>query len=166
MSGGKNTLVYHPDVLVVGVGCERGVKPDDMIEFVRSRLAAKGLAAQAVACVASLDLKSDEPAVGSLADALGVPARFFTVAELDAESSRLKNPSETVRREVGCPGVAEGAALRAGGPQCELIVEKTIGRGLTCAVARASHPIDPKKVGRARGSLSVVGIGPGEAKTR
>ncbi len=61
--------------------------------------------------------KADEPAVGALAEALGVPARFFTAAELDAEASRLRNPSEKVRREVGCPGVAEGAALRAAGRQ-------------------------------------------------
>jgi cobalt-precorrin 5A hydrolase/precorrin-3B C17-methyltransferase len=42
-----------------------------------------------------------------------------------------------------------------------LIVEKSVGPRLTCAVARAPQPIDPHQVGRARGRLSVVGIGPG-----
>ncbi len=137
VTGDQDVLVYHPHVLAVGVGCERGARPDDMVTFVRSRLAAEGLAPEAVACVVSLDLKADEPAVGALAGALGVPARFFTAAELDAEASRLKNPSEQVRREVGCPGVAEGAALRAAGRQSELIVEKCVGPRLTCAIARA-----------------------------
>ena len=50
-----------------------------------------GLAAAAVASVVSLDLKADEEAVHALADHLGVPARFFTAAELEAEAPRLAN---------------------------------------------------------------------------
>jgi cobalt-precorrin 5A hydrolase/precorrin-3B C17-methyltransferase len=161
-SADRNKLVYHPRVLAVGVGCERGTAPGALVGFVRQELAAAGLAEQSVACIASLDLKADEPAVTALAEALGVPARYFTAAELNAESSRLRNPSETVRREVGCPGVAEGAALRSGGRASELVVEKTVRAGMTCAVARSSRPIDPEAVGRPRGCLSIIGLGPGD----
>jgi cobalt-precorrin 5A hydrolase/precorrin-3B C17-methyltransferase len=162
LSADPATLVYHPQVLAVGVGCERGAQPDALISFVRHEIAAAGLAPQSVACIASLDLKADEPAVAAVADALGVPARYFTAAELDAESPRIKNPSKTVFREVGCPGVAEGAALRAGGSESELVVEKTVRAGMTCAVARARQPIDASAVGRSRGRLSIIGIGPGD----
>jgi cobalt-precorrin 5A hydrolase/precorrin-3B C17-methyltransferase len=119
------------------------------------------LARQAVALVASLDLKEDEAAVESLAERLAVPARFFSAAELNAEADRLANPSELVFAEVGCPGVAEGAALAATGPEGAVIVEKTKSKRATCAIALSPEPIDPDGVGRPRGQLLVVGIGPG-----
>jgi cobalt-precorrin 5A hydrolase/precorrin-3B C17-methyltransferase len=95
-----------------------------------------------------------------------VPARFFTAAELEAQASRLRNPSEAVFRAVGCHGVAEGAALAAAGGESSLVVEKTRGARGTCAVARAASAIDPGAVGRARGRLTVIGIGPGDAAWR
>ena len=156
-----STLVLHPPVLALGVGCERGCEAAELIDLTRRTLADSGLAEGAVACVVSLDLKADEPAVHALAEALGVPARFFPAPELEAEAHRLANPSDVVFREVGCHGVAEGAALAAAGPDAELVVPKIRSRRATCAIARARRDIDPGTVGRARGRLSIVGIGPG-----
>jgi cobalt-precorrin 5A hydrolase / cobalt-factor III methyltransferase / precorrin-3B C17-methyltransferase len=157
----ETTLVLHPPVLALGVGCERGAEPMELIELARTTLAAHGLAEGAVACVASIDLKADEAAVHAVADALGVPARFFSAAELEAQAPRLANPSDIVFREVGCHGVAEGAALAAAGGDSTLAVEKTRSARGTCAVARSAHFIDAAAVGRPRGVLSIVGIGPG-----
>ena len=72
-----------------------------------------GLAPGPVAGVFSIDLESDEPTVHALAESLGVPARFFAAVALEAEAPRLRNPSDLVLREVGCHGVAEGAAPAA-----------------------------------------------------
>lgn len=159
-------LTLHPPVLAVGIGCERDAPADAVVSLVREVLAQAGLAAGAVACVASLMLKADEPAVHAVAAELGVPARFFTAAELEAETPRLANPSDLVFREVGCHGVAEAAALAAAGPSAELIVVKTRGARATCAVARSPRPIDAAAVGRERGRLAIVGIGPGSAAWR
>ena len=159
-------LVYHPARLAVGVGCERGADPAEVIALVRRTLAGSGLAAGAVAGVFSLDLKSDEAAVHAAAADLDVPARFFDAATLEAESPRLVSPSEVVFREVGCHGVAEGAALAAAGPGGELLVAKTKSLRATCAVARAPDVLDAAVIGRARGRLAIVGIGPGAAAWR
>jgi cobalt-precorrin 5A hydrolase/precorrin-3B C17-methyltransferase len=159
-------LVLHPPVLAVGVGCERGVAADELVGLVEQTLHAHGLAAGAIACVASIDVKADEAAVHAAAAALGVPARFFTADALEAEAPRLRNPSETVYREVGCHGVAEGAALAAAGAEGLLIVDKTRSKRATCAVARAPADIDVTGVGRARGRLTIVGIGPGSGDWR
>ena len=157
---------YLPHVLAVGVGCERGCEPGELEALVRGALAEADLAPEAVACVASLDLKADEPAVHALAVALGRPARFLTADRLEVEAPRLVNPSETVFREVGCHGVAEGAALAAAGPGGELLVAKQKSRRATVAIARATAIIRPDEVGRARGSLAIVGIGPGHEEWR
>ena len=163
--GAPDTLVYRPRRLALGVGCERGAAPDEIAALARSCLDGAGLAPGAVAGVFSIDLKSDEPAVHALAESLGVPARFFSVAALEAEAPRLRNPSDLVFRAVGCHGVAEGAALAAAGPEGGLVVEKTrSGRG-TCAIAGARAPIDVSSLGSPRGALAVVGLGPGGADT-
>ena len=161
VSGDSRHLVYHPACLAVGVGCERGAAPGELTALVGRALAEAGLAEAAVAGLFSLDLKSDEPAVHAAAAALGVEARFFDAAVLEAETPRLAFPSETVFRAVGCHGVAEGAALAAAGAAGELVVSKRKSGRATCAVAMSPEPIDPSRVGRPRGRLLIAGIGPG-----
>lgn len=156
-----NELVMHPPVLALGVGCERGCDPAELEDLVRQVLAAEALSPSSIACVASVDLKADEAAVHALAKSLGVPARFFTAAELNELAQRLKNPSDIVLKEIGCPGVSEGAALAAAGPDAALVIEKTKSKRATMALARAPHAIAARSVGKARGRLFVVGIGPG-----
>ena len=163
--GAPDTLVYRPRRLALGIGCERGAAPDEVAALARSCLAGAGLAPGAVAGVFSIDLKSDEPAVHALAESLGVPARFFSAAALEAEAPRLRNPSDLVFRAVGCHGVAEGAALAAAGPEGALIVEKTRSARATCAIAHARALIDASSLGSPRGALAVVGLGPGGAGT-
>lgn len=155
------TLVIHPPVLTIGVGCERGTSPEELTRLVTDTLEEAGLAAGAVAAIGSLDLKIDEPAVHAAATALQKTARFFEPAELEAEAPRLQTPSDLVFRETGCHGVAEGAALALAGPDAELIVPKRKSRRATCAIARAPEPITENFPGTTRGLLSVVGIGPG-----
>lgn len=160
-AGGPAHLVYHPRALAVGVGCERGAEPAELAELVGRALDEADLARPAVAGVFSLDLKMDEPAVHAAAEMLGTEARFFDAAALEAETPRLATPSETVFREVGCHGVAEGAALAAAGPAGALVVAKRKSRRATCAVALAPQPLGEASAGRPRGRLLVVGLGPG-----
>jgi cobalt-precorrin 5A hydrolase/precorrin-3B C17-methyltransferase len=159
-------LVIHPPVLAIGVGCERGADPKELIALTRRALKKAGLAPEAVACVVSLDLKSDEPAVHALAEWLGIPARFFFAAEIEEQAQRLATPSDIVFQAVGVHGVAEGAALAAVGKRGKLIVAKTKSKHATCAVAVSPAPLDIAHVGRPRGSLHVIGIGPGAADWR
>ncbi len=161
-TGATDHLVYHPRKLVLGVGCERDVDGGELAALTDTVLAETGFAPAAIACVASLDVKADEPAVHALAERLGVPARFFPADRLEAETPRLANPSATVFREVGCHGVAEAAALAATGAGGELVVAKRKSPRATCAIAQAGDIVDPDSVGRGRGRLAVVGLGPGQ----
>jgi len=163
--GSEKRLVYHPKQFALGVGCARGASPDELWQLVQRVLSDAGIAPGAVASVNTLDLKADEPAVNALAHRLGIPLRLFSAGELAREEGRLANPSEVVRAEVGCPGVAEGAALAAAGNKGVLAVEKCRNASCTAALARAPEPI-VTHAGRARGRLAVVGIGPGQAAWR
>lgn len=161
-----NELIYAPQTLCLGIGCERGAEAGEVIELADLTLQTTGLAPKAVAGVFSIDLKADEAAVHAVADHFGVAARFFTASELEAERGRLANPSDIVFAEVGCHGVAEGAALVACGRDGALIVEKQKSGRATCAVTRSRRPVDAMRLGRSRGTLSIVGIGPGIAAWR
>jgi cobalt-precorrin 5A hydrolase / precorrin-3B C17-methyltransferase len=163
--GSSTRLVYHPQRFTLGLGCARNADADEMWTHVQGMLAEADVAEGAVACVASIDLKADEPAILSVAARLGVPFRVFTAAELEAEAGRLATPSDVVFAEVGCHGVCEGAALAAGGAEAELSVAKSKTGTTTCALARCEKPVTEMR-GRARGKLSIVGIGPGQATWR
>jgi cobalt-precorrin 5A hydrolase/precorrin-3B C17-methyltransferase len=160
-TAGELELVYHPKTLVLGMGCERHAKPEEAIALAEEALSKGGFARASLAAVSSIDLKADETAIHAVAAHFGVPARFFSAATLEGEAPRLKNPSEVVFAEVGCHGVAEGAALATVGASGELVVEKIKSKGATAAIARSVDVIDLNTVGRARGTLFVVGIGPG-----
>lgn len=162
----ETALVYHPPVLALGVGCERGCAIEELEGLAASVLEELGMAPGSIACLVSIDLKSDEPSVLALADRLGVPARFFPAARLAEETDRLASPSEAVFRETGCWGVAEGAALAAVGGQGTLIGPKRKSARATAALALAPQPIDPARIGQPRGRLAVIGIGPGTAAWR
>ena len=147
----------------LGVGCSRFCPPEELIALVNSTLAEAGLSIYEVAGIWSLDLKADEAAIHALADNLGVSARFFDATTLEQETPRLSAPSERVFKEVGCHGVAEGAALAAAGPDAELTVTKRRSASATCAVARIGQG---GANGRPRGRLAIVGIGPGQSDWR
>lgn len=163
--GNKTHLVYTPKTLTIGVGCERHTSPDEVLALINQCLTDTNLSKAAIACLTSIDLKSDEQAITTAAKTLGVPARFFTADQLNQQAPRLQNPSDIVMAEVGCPGVAEGAALAAAGENGNLIVAKTKSARATCAIAQSPAVIIDQP-GRARGKLSVIGIGPGSDEWR
>ncbi len=172
VSGSKEHLVYHPKTIVVGVGCERGTDPEELISLVRNTLKKNKIAPESVAAVVSIDLKSDEPAIHALTEKLAdkpgesSPARFFDAAALEEQTPKLQNPSKTVFKEVGCHGVAEGAALAAAGKSGKLVIPKIKSKHATCAVAESAELIDPQKTGKSQGTLFIVGTGPGSPKWR
>ena len=172
VSGSKEHLVYHPKTIVVGVGCERGTDPEELISLVRNTLKKNKIAPESVAAVVSIDLKSDEPAIHALTEKLvdnpgeSSPARFFDAAVLEEQTPKLRNPSKAVFKEVGCHGVAEGAALAAAGKSGKLVIPKKKSKHATCAVAESAELIDPQKTGKSQGTLFIVGTGPGSPKWR
>ena len=87
-----NELVYHPGVLAVGVGCERDAEPGEVLGLVHDVMARHGLAEDAVAAVASIDLKGDELAVLAAADSFDVPLALFDATTLEAENAEACQP--------------------------------------------------------------------------
>ena len=129
--------------LALGLGCDRHTPRATLATAVGEALMQCGADFADVAAVASITLKSDEPALLQLANKFGWSIRFHTAAELATVD--VPHPSETVRRHTGTPSVSEAAALLAACPHApdmkQLLVEKHRLRGLdgrnaTVSIAR------------------------------
>ncbi|MBF2000140.1 MAG: precorrin-3B C(17)-methyltransferase [Synechococcales cyanobacterium M58_A2018_015] len=158
---------WHPRVLWVGIGCERGTSRQLIEAAVQQACRSAHLAEAAIAGVATLDLKADEAGLLELCRDRGWPLRCFPATVL--RSIPVPTPSEIVAAEVGTPSVAEAAAVLAAtsNPQkpstSMLRVPKQIVRqpdqpgAVTVAIAQAER----EYTGRP-GQLWLVGIGPGQ----
>ncbi|MDR0906529.1 MAG: cobalt-precorrin 5A hydrolase [Oscillospiraceae bacterium] len=127
-----HTLHLIPRTAHLGAGCRRGAAAQSVIALARAALEDADIHSAAVAAVASVDLKSDEPAISELARAFSAPLAFYSAAELAAAEGEFSE-SDFVKSTVGVGNVCERAAVLSSGG--ELQVKKTAGNGATVAVA-------------------------------
>lgn len=133
----ERTLHLLPRVHTLGVGCRRGKEPEELLGFVEDVLENEGIVPGTVAQVASIDLKSDEPAIHRLAGWLGCGLRFYSARELEGVPGDFAS-SAFVEQTTGVDNVCERAALAEGG---ELVVAKRASRGMTVAVGRKEFEV-------------------------
>ncbi|WP_175835704.1 precorrin-3B C(17)-methyltransferase [Burkholderia anthina] len=141
--GARDELVIHPRSVVVGIDVH-GARAEASLSLaarVEALLDAQGLARLALAALVAPATLLGDVRLEEAAQTLGVPLRF---AEVDGA-------------HAGAPDAAAllGSTLRVAHTL------RATADGLACAVA--SHPIDPSTLGRARGRLTVLGLGPGGA---
>jgi cobalt-precorrin 5A hydrolase/precorrin-3B C17-methyltransferase len=154
------SIYWHPRVLWLGIGCERGTSHELIEKAITQVCQNYQLAQQAIAGIATIDLKADEVGLIELCRDRNLPLRTFPADIL--RSVTVPNPSKIVDAEVGTPSVAEAAALCAANAQ-NLLVAKQIFRAaefqgaVTVAIAQAEQ----EYTGRS-GKLLLVGIGPGQ----
>ena len=158
-------LQFAPQRLTLGVGCARNCDPAELADLVAGVLAEANVAPEAIHSVNTITLKADEPAIIELAKSFDVPLRLFEADALEAQTPRLANPSDVVFAEVGTHGVSEAAALAQAGESGTFLIPKRKTANATCALVVSPAPLVAVG-GRARGRLSVVGIGPGQASWR
>lgn len=152
---------WHPRVLWVGIGCERGTSHKVIATAIEEVFQNHHLAPDAIAGIATIDIKVDEIGIQQLCQHRNFPLKTFPAQAL--QDINVPNPSQVVRQEVGTPSVAEAAAiLAANSPSQSLLVPKQIFRlpgepgAVTVAVAQAAV----EYTGRF-GKLYLVGTGPG-----
>ncbi|MFP5274500.1 precorrin-3B C(17)-methyltransferase [Coleofasciculus sp.] len=163
-------IQWHPRVLWVGIGCERGTSRELIETAIIQTCQRYHLAVDAIAGIATIDIKASEVGLVEFCQARDLPLRTFPAEVL--RSVNVPTPSTVVNQEVGTPSVAEAAALvcserfSASGtkvPTTNLLVQKQIVRGdnqpgaVTVAIAVAQR----EYTGRI-GQLFLVGTGPGQ----
>ncbi|MFY8148010.1 MAG: precorrin-3B C(17)-methyltransferase [Prochlorococcaceae cyanobacterium] len=155
---------WHPPCLWLGIGCERDTSLAVLERLLERGLAEAGLAAEAVAGLASIDRKGDEPALLELSGRRSWPLRLFDAATL-AEVA-VPHPSAAVAAAMGTASVSEAAALQAAalaGGEPRLLLGKTVEKAGPGERGAATLAIacSPAQMAPARGRLDLVGSGPG-----
>jgi len=98
-------------VLVVGLGCQRGCPASVLRALLDETLLTHGIALEEVTALASIELKRDEPGLLELAGQLALPLTFFSAGQLAGYLGRLSHRSQIAFERTGCYGIAESAAL-------------------------------------------------------
>lgn len=134
---------YLKPVYTVGMGCERNCPEIELEQLLTSCLSQADMSIDMIQSINSIDIKSDEAALISLAKSLDKPYQTFDKKSLSSVEHLLSIKSDYVFEVVGVYGVAESAALYAAqkitGEEAELVFNKQKTAKATCAIAR-SYP--------------------------
>ena len=134
------TLRLIPRRFAAGLGCRRGKDPGEMARFFAEKLAENGIKPQQIRCIASVDLKRDEPCLLALAEKYNLPFVTYGAEALNALPGEFSG-SEFVRGVTGVDCVSERAALLAAGAGGRLACKKTAGEGMTFALAEYEEDV-------------------------
>lgn len=154
---------WHPRVLWVGIGCQRGTSCQLIETAIETVLPKYHLAREAIAAIATIEIKADEEGILELCRRWDLPLKTFSAEILSRVA--VPNPSKIVSQEVGTPSVAEAAAICASQPfTCspsflvpkQICQQKGVPGAVTIAIARSQS----EYTGRA-GKLYLVGTGSG-----
>ncbi|AZC22352.1 precorrin-3B C(17)-methyltransferase [Pseudomonas sessilinigenes] len=134
-----NELLIYPRSVLIALTCRNELARDsgpELAEHLRAALHQAGIARQSVACLLAADSEMASPALRDAAAELGVPLRFAPAASSVAELAQQAVP--------------------------QLLPPLNAGEDI--AIAVASEPLDPQRIGQPRGRLAVIGLGPGAAE--
>lgn len=130
-----HTLHLVPQILYLGIGCRRGVSCEQIEEAVLAGMQNAGYPTQALAGIASADLKKDEPGLLDFCRKRGFTLKAFSAQELESIPGAFSD-SGFVRNIAGTGCVCERAACALAGT-ANLLVPKTAAGPVTIAVARS-----------------------------
>ncbi|ROL83915.1 precorrin-3B C(17)-methyltransferase [Pseudomonas chlororaphis] len=134
-----NELLIYPRSVLIALTCRSELARDsgpELAAHLRAALHTAKIAVQSVACLLAADTEMASPALREAAAELGVPLRFAPAASSVAELAQQAVP--------------------------QLLPPLSVGEDI--AIAVASQPLDPQQIGRSRGRLAVIGLGPGAAE--
>ncbi|MBJ9896372.1 precorrin-3B C(17)-methyltransferase [Burkholderia cenocepacia] len=139
--GARDELVIHPRSVVIGVAADAVHAGEALAARIDAMLDAQGLARLALAAIVAPVSAIGDAALEAAASTLDVPLRFV---DSDRDGDAAADAATLLGRALRVAHTLRGES-----------------HGLACAVA--SQPVDPATLGRARGRLTVLGLGPGAA---
>lgn len=129
----KNSVVYRPPSLAIGVGLHWDTPKETIKEGIKLSMEKFGLSLKSVFRLASIKKTQDIQGLIEIGGELGIDVEYVSKEEL-AEIV-APNPSDTVKAFEGTASVSEAAAIKVS--RGELVVEKQkFPPNLTIAIAR------------------------------
>ncbi len=124
-------LQLIPKVVVVGMGCRKGIPTENLKDFCLESLEKNGLDMRAVKAIVSADIKKDEAGLKELAKSLDAEFITYSAETLAAQKGEFSS-SAFVMSIAGVDNVCERAVMAYGSRK--LLVKKISLKGMTFAV--------------------------------
>ncbi|MGX8703053.1 MAG: cobalt-precorrin 5A hydrolase, partial [bacterium] len=128
----QRTLHLIPKRYAAGIGCKQGKTESELEVFLLKQLNGCGVSPKELRCIASIDLKKDEPGLLELCEKLRLPLLTFAAEELAKVPGKFTE-SAFVKEHTGVDSVCERAAVLASGGH--LSEKKVAENGMTFALA-------------------------------
>ena len=135
----EHVLHLVPRIVVLGVGCRRGVSTEQFSEQMDRFFNKTGLCVKSLCAVASIDIKKDEPALTEFCSRNSLPLLTYSAQELAAVEGTF-SASEFVQKTVGVENVCERAACL--GAKGTILLSKQASGGVTVAAAQKEFTPD------------------------
>lgn len=127
-------VILRPKNIIIGIGCRKGMENEKIMSALSLVLEKNNISEKSVVCLATIELKKDEPGLVQAGTELNVPLKWVTADEINKIESNFTS-SEFVKTQVGVGAVCEPAAwLMAVKPI--LLTTKTAVSGVTVAVVK------------------------------
>ena len=130
----KALLYLEVAKYVLGIGCRKGKREDEIQTLADRLLAERGISAKEVCAVASVVGKHEEEGLIAFARDMQVPFVTYTAEALESLEGDFTE-SEFVRQTIGTGCVSERAAVYHCKGEGTLILKKTAENGVTAAIA-------------------------------
>lgn len=127
-------LLLRPKDLVVGIGCDKGVRLREVKDAYFEVLKRWGVSPLSIRNLATIDIKKNEKGLLNFAKRYNLPIEFYPRDEL----AKMPLPSGTSRfviEKVGVGGVCEPSALLSSGAKRIWVKKQKVGR-VTIAIAK------------------------------
>ena len=129
------SLLLKPREYVIGIGCKKGKKADEIDDFILKAIKKKGISIMQIFALSSISQKQNEQGIIEWCRTEGIPFFTYTAEELQ-EVTGTFTKSVFVKHQVGVDNVCERAAVKACGEGGKLICPKVAENGMTIAIAR------------------------------
>ena len=128
-------LLLKPREYVIGIGCKKGKKADEIDDFILKAINKMGISIVQIFALSSILQKRNEQGIIEWCRKEGIPFFTYTAEELQ-EVNGTFTKSVFVKDQVGVDNVCERAAVKACGENGKLILTKVAENGITIAIAR------------------------------
>ena len=129
------SLLLKPREYVIGIGCKKGKKVNEIDDLILKTLKKKGISIIQIFALSSISQKRDEQGIIEWCRKEGIPFITYTAEELQEVDGNFTK-SLFVKDQVGVDNVCERAAVKACGEDGKLILPKVAENGMTIAIAR------------------------------
>lgn len=143
-SAPESRPVPDGSLLVAGLGCRKGCSRVELEVLLHQALREHGLMMASLSCLASSEIKANEPGLQALAAHLRLPLALLSATQLAPYDALVSEHSPLGKNLTGSAGLAEASALaqadNMGNQKARLLCRKLRSANATCALAITRIP--------------------------